>query len=560
MNKKFLLWLFINIIFINFARAIIPGSVDRSNITIGQSLTLTIDISKTNSDPDISILNKDFDVSGSSTSSQTSIVNGSVSSQKSFIVSISPKNAGKQVIPAIKVGNDTTAPIAINVTQQSISEQRAQKSQIFVDAKIINKTSYIGVPIVFSMKLYYSVNISNVNMSNIDIKGATIQPLGKSTGYSENIKGTDYRVLEQRFQITTNESGTITIPGIKITGATYENNNMDTSLFSMVRPRAFSVASMATNISIKPIPEGITADQWFPAKQVTISENQPNAATTLKLGQPITRTITIVATGVPDTSIPELHLVTPANVNAYPDKTVSNSTISDDDLLSTKVFKVAYIPTQAGTISFPETSVKWWDITSGILKTAVIPAKTYTILNENGKTITNITPATTNQNQPLVATNPITQVPRVSTLKDIWFYISIALAILWIITIIIAITLVRKKAVIVNDNNAVKEQLNNEKKAKELVVRACKDKNIAALNTALTKWATLHWQKKIYTVLDIKDLSTNNTLNKLIEEFNQTLYRGTNFEKFDALAHEIDMLGINKQTKNNEALKELYPQ
>ncbi|HLX53652.1 MAG TPA: BatD family protein, partial [Aquella sp.] len=386
MNKKILLsfWLFINFILVNNAIAVVSATVDRSTLGLGQSLTLTIDAGKSNSEPDLSSLNNNFDVLGTSTSSQTSIINGSVSSQKNYVISLSPKNTGKQNIPAIKVGNDTTAPISINVTKQSISEQAVQKSQIFIDAKALSKPSYIGVPFIYSMKLYYSVGLTNVSMSDINITGATIQPLGKSAQYSENLKGVNYQVLEQKFQITPNQSGNITIPPIKIKGATMDND-IENSFFSMSRPKPFSIASKATIISIKPIPVGITQDQWFPAKQVTVSENQPNTSTTIKLGQPITRTITVAAIGVPDTSIPNLNLITPPNVNAYPDKTVANTSSNGNDLLATKVFKVAYIPTQAGTITFPETSIKWWDITSGTLKTAVIPAKTYTILNENGK-------------------------------------------------------------------------------------------------------------------------------------------------------------------------------
>jgi hypothetical protein len=559
MNKKILFGfcLFINFILVNYALAVVTASVDRTSLGIGQSLTLTIDVSKSNSDPDLSSLSSNFDVLGASTNSQTSIVNGNVSSQKNYIVSLSPKNTGKQNIPAIKVGKDVTAPISIDVTQQSISELALQKSQIFIDTKAISKPSYIGVPFVYSMKLYYSVGLTNVSMSDINITGATIQQLGKNTQYSENLKGVNYQVLEQKFQITPNQSGNITIPPIRIRGATLDNS-MENSFFSMSRPKPFSIASKGTTIVVKPIPVGITQDAWFPAKQVTVSENQPNTSTTIKLGQPITRTITVAAIGIPYTSIPDINLVTPNNVNAYPDKTVSNDSFSGNELLATKVFKVAYIPTQAGTITFPETSVKWWDITSGSLKTALIPAKTYTILNENGKAMDASTP-TANQNQPLAAAKAITPLSGTPGQKNIWFYISIALAVFWLITVLIVVIMFKKKSVIVNDNSAEVNKLNNEKKAVNMVDKACKNKDVAALNTALIQWASLHFEKKIYTVLDIKDLSTNVVLNSLLDEFNQTLYRGSSFEKFDALAHEIDMFLINKHAENNGELKELYP-
>jgi hypothetical protein len=567
MNKKFLHslgLLVISLTLINFANAVIPASVDRSTPGIGQSFTLTIDARTANSDPDLSPLNANFEVLGTSTSSQTSIVNGNVSSQKSFIINLSPKNPGKQVIPAITVGNDKTAPIAIEVAKPNAREQAIQRSQIFVDTKVIGKPSYIGIPFVYTMKLYFSVNMSNVNMADVNITGATIKPLEKSTQYSENIQGVNYRVLEQKFQVTPNQSGNITIPPIKISGSTM-TEDMGDSFFAIPRPKPFNVASKAVAIAIKPLPNGVTQDEWFPAKQVMVSENQPNTSNTIKLGQPITRTITISAIGVPDTSIPNLNLVTPPNVNAYPDKTIANTSASSNDLLATKVFKVAYIPTQAGSITFPETIVKWWDINSGAQKTATIPAKTYTVLNENGKAIAD-TPAPPNTNN----TSANAQVSNTSTqaamqpqtlLKqaNMWFYIAIIIALLWVITILICIILFRKRPSAVTTKTVETDKLNNEKKAKDLVISACQDMNVTALNTALIGWATLHFGKKIYTVLDIKDISGNTILNKLIEEFNQTLYRGSSFDKFDTLAHEIDMLAINKQANSSEGLKELYP-
>ncbi len=566
MNKKFLHslgLLLISLALINFAHATIPASVDRSTPGIGQSFTLTIDASKANSDPDLNPLNANFEVLGTSTSSQTSIVNGNVSSQKSFIINLAPKNPGKQFIPAITVGNDKTAPIAIEVTKPTAREQAIQKSQIFVDTKVIGKPSYIGIPFVYTMKLYFSVNISNVNMADINISGATIKPLEKSTQYSENIQGVNYRVLEQKFQVTPNQSGNITIPPIKINGSTM-SDDMGDSFFAISRPKPFSVSSKAVAIVIKPLPTGVTQDEWFPAKQVMVSENQPNTSNTIKLGQPITRTVTVSAIGVPDTSIPNLNLVTPPNVNAYPDKTISNTSTSGNDLLATKVFKVAYIPTQAGTINFPETVVKWWDIGSGQPKTAIIPAKTYTILNENGKAVAS-TPAqpgtnNTSTSTPAAASTQTPTVPQtISEQKNIWFYIAIIIALLWVITILISVILFRRKPATVIPKTTETDKISNEKKAKNLVISACKDRNIAALNSALISWATLHFERKIYTVLDIKDISGNVTLNKLIEEFNQTLYKGSSFDKFEAMAHEIDMFAINKKGSSSKGLNELYP-
>ncbi|MDE5041616.1 BatD family protein, partial [Francisella tularensis subsp. holarctica] len=61
--------------------------------------------------PDLDVLDKDFTVYNTSTSSITTIVNGQQSSQFEMIVSLMPNKTGKLTIPAIKIGNQTTKPI-----------------------------------------------------------------------------------------------------------------------------------------------------------------------------------------------------------------------------------------------------------------------------------------------------------------------------------------------------------------------------------------------------------------------------------------------------------------
>lgn len=556
MNKKFLI---LCGLITGFAFATVPASIDRSNITLGQSFNLTIDLSNVSGNPDLEALKNTFDVGGVRNFNSVNMTNSQLSSQKSLVVSLSPKNIGQQTIPAIKVGNDATAPISIDVLKPSNSEIAKQNSQIFVLTKVNSQTSYIGVPIILDIKFYYSVQVGNVSLSNIDIKGATIQQLDKGTQYTETRKGIEYNVLEQRLQVTPTTAGNITIPSIKINGITA---NDDMAGFGIPEPKQFNVSSPAINLTVKPIPNGVDKLLWFPAKKVNVSESSSIGDTQVKLGQPISRTIIVEALGVPYTSIPDFKLPAPIDVNSYPDKTITNNSFNAQDLVSTKIFKVVYIPTKAGTLEFPEMSIKWWDITSNSLKTIVIPGKTYTVLNENGSVVANAS-ANTIQQPALspIPTNTQTKntVPNLYN-KNIWFYLSIVFFVLWLVTLVASIILYRKKSINTSNKKMVaNEQQISIKKAYALVNNACKNRDVQGLNSALVSWASQYFQKKIYTVLDIKDLSNNETLNSLLEKFNQTLYRGSKFVNFDDLNHEISILANEKQQNSNDSLKELYP-
>lgn len=552
MNKKILLTLAL-IMLLNFAEATVSASVDRTSLQIGQSLTLTINTTNANGDPDLNSLKTNFEVYGTSTSSQMSIVNGQTSSQKALTVSLMPKNPGKQLIPAIKVGNDMTAPIQINVIPQSANDKHLENSQIFLEANINNKSTYVDVPVLYSIKLYYSVQLSNLSMAPLDIKNAQIKPLGKATQYQANLHGQTYQVVEQQFLITPSSAGEINIPPAQIRGSQLDNNGQSGNFFGMVASKPLSVKSKSLSLHVNAIPNNISISDWFPAKNVNIHEDWSVNTTSLKIGDPITRTITIEASGVPDTSIPDISIPAPKGLNAYPDKTISNNSVGNDtNLLSSKVFKIAYIPTESGSVIFPEVNVKWWDITSDSLKTVSIPAKNYTIINSGNKVAV-----------PHIASTTSSKATLSVKTGNKWYYISIALAILWLISMFGGILLFKKRKQVSRvtkiDNKAITKAI-SEKNALANIYKACANRDLQALNLNLIEWAKCHFKHAIYTVSDISDIVDSPELRALINKLNLALYRGDVFDDFANLKQEIEKLIKTKDVNNNDnALKELYP-
>ncbi|MDE4951378.1 BatD family protein, partial [Francisella tularensis] len=73
--------------------------------------------------PDLDVLDKDLTVYNTSTSSKTTIVNGQQSSQIEMIVTLMPNKTGKLTIPAIKIVNQTTKPINIEVDKELSNEE-----------------------------------------------------------------------------------------------------------------------------------------------------------------------------------------------------------------------------------------------------------------------------------------------------------------------------------------------------------------------------------------------------------------------------------------------------
>lgn len=547
--------------------AVVPASVDRTEVTLGQSFTLTINMPSSSDNPNLDILKNNFDLFGTSSSSQTSIINGKISSQNTLTVNLVPKNAGKQIIPAIKVGNDTTAPITINVVAGDNKQLASVKNNdISIDATTEQKLTYVGVPFLYKVKLYFRVTLNNVNMEPIVINGAQIQPQGKSSQYQAKIGANNYQVVEQQFLVTPTRAGNITIPAAKISGNTVTNGGDPFMMMGGGKP--FMVTSKPLTMSVKDIPKTIRPNEWFPAKQLNISDSWSINSDQINVGDPLTHTITLEALGVPATAIPELSFTTPSGVNAYPDKSQSSTGQNAGDLVGTKTFKTAYIATKTGEVVFPEVKIKWWDITSDSLKEATIPAKTFKVVGDANNVTSNkinASDASANHDDSMRET----QIKN-GSVNTFWQYLAIIFAGLWALTILITfklwLMLKRKPHEIYLSNgggslnDTAQQTTTCSDYSNPSLKQACQDKNINALSSALLVWATKYSTKKLYTVTDIKTVMNDSELHDLIDKLSAAIYNGQDFSDFaivEMLIHKIDT--FQAKNKTPEKLQTFYP-
>ncbi len=562
MNKKILFSSLLLLIAGNVF-ATVSASVDRSQVTLGQSFTLTINLPDSNDSPNLDVLKSNFEIYGTSTSSQTNIINGKVNSQNTLTVNLIPKNPGKQLIPAIKVGNDATAPISIEVSEGDSNNKAAdaKDSAVYLEASVGKQSLYVGVPFLYTVKLYFNVSLSNLSMEPLNIDGAQIEAQGKPIQYQSNESGKTYQVVEQRFMVTPNKSGKLTIPPAKIRGAIADNDS--NSFLPMMANKPFMANSKPVSLEVKAVPTNIAINQWFPAKNVKATDSWSISSDSLKVGEPLTHTISLEALGVPATSIPELEINNPAGVNAYPDKAQSSTNSNNGELTGSKTFKIAYIPTKAGTLSFPAITIKWWDISADTLKTITIPAKTYTVTADVN------TPASQslNASQTTSANNMGNSEKTVTKIKPenpLWRYLTFLFAGLWLITLGFMLRISRRRKIISpqipNDNTDMADFTISNPTSDIALKEACNSKNISATCKALINWAQAFSDKKIYTINDINSVIYDENLANLIQKLNSATYNDEKFDNFDNILELVKSIEAKlKKPAKKKILGELYP-
>lgn len=154
----------------------LQAQVDRTTLSTDESLVLTVTVSASMLQAPAPMLPdlEGFNVTGNSTSSQMSIINGNVKSQIVYTYRLQPYEAGDLVIDPINVTLDgethSTQPIAIHVTQgvgappaasarPADSEPVATTAELagqylYVEAEIDNPMPYLGQQVIYKFRLY----------------------------------------------------------------------------------------------------------------------------------------------------------------------------------------------------------------------------------------------------------------------------------------------------------------------------------------------------------------------------------------------------------------------
>ncbi len=387
------------------------ATLDRATAQVGQALTLNIesDGAQAGASPDVTPLRKDFDVLGTSTSSETSIVNGSRSDRTRWLVRLQPRHAGSIDIPPISVGNERTAALTLDVTPASPQAANQASRQVFVEAEAAGgKSVYVQQQIPYTVRVYYDATVQTGDLAAPDPADAIVEQLGVEKHYTEMRNGRQYNVVERRYAIAPEKSGTLHIPPASFHGtallAQDRNGNGDQGDDLMSRllrdtpfandpffkdsfgagislgesPQPVAASGPALTLDVQPRPPGANGN-WLPAEQISLHDSWADATPQFKVGEPATRTITIQTQGLAAAQIPQLSLAQPGNARLYPE-TVDNQSRTDGKTISgTSKQSVTYIPTAPGALEVPPVELAWWNTRSNAQSRAVLPARTFKI-------------------------------------------------------------------------------------------------------------------------------------------------------------------------------------
>jgi len=389
----------------------VRASLDRNTISATDTVTLTIesDSQQSNLQPDLSPLKKDFEVLGTSTSTQVSIFNGQRTDKNLWQVQLQPRHSGRLRIPPLTLGGQQTAPVVLNVSKEPQQTTAEIRQHVFIETEIksTSKHIYVQQQIPYTVRLYYDESLQQGELDAPKPKDAVVEQLGKDKRYSDFRNGRQYNVIERHYVISPEKSGALQIPPASFHGRIalprqsepsrganslmeqfFNNSSFANDPFfrgGMLPGHAFggspfnnpgksiTVHSRAFNLKIKPRP--LTAsNNWLPAEKVSLTDSWSKNPPQFKVGEPVTRTITIRTQGLAGSQIPKLAVAAPPHTRLYPETPKQESRTDGNTIYGTRTQTLTYIANASGTLKVPAVTLKWWDTRHNRAASTTLPA------------------------------------------------------------------------------------------------------------------------------------------------------------------------------------------
>ena len=350
-----------------------------------ESVTLTVtDQSRDPSDPDFSSLENDFEISHVSTNSMVNIVNGRVDSSKKWQLELMPKRTGTIDIAPIAVGSYRTNGLRLLVNAISARERDYISKTALFETIVTPQQQYPQAAIYVTRRMLYTSQARIPSMpqdKQLDIADATVLPLGSRETLREVRNGIEYYVMQWRYVVFAEKSGTLRIPGESARVAIYGNQ---------FRPQIRPIVAPEKSITILPIPEAYPRNEpWFPASKVELTQLfDPSNTATLNLGDALTRTINVRARDSYQSALLPLELGSIEDLRVYPEQASVDSVLDGDRVWGTQSRAFNLIPVDPGSVAIPEFRLTWWDTEAREVKVATLPSATFNVPDPRGSQFT----------------------------------------------------------------------------------------------------------------------------------------------------------------------------
>lgn len=502
-----------------FALTNVTASVDSNPVMSNESIVLTViaDDSVDRDALDTSPLLTNFIVARTEVSSQTSIVNLSMSKTTQWQIVLMPRSTGNLTIPSLTIDGHQSQPINIKVIEQGSTES-TQQQDIFISTELSSNDIYVQQLVTLTIKLHIGVQLQRGSLSEPTLEGAVIEQVGKDIENDGIVNGKRYRIIERTYAITPEQSGEFTLVTPMFSGDVMVQSQRRSGFLSFGETKPVNVLGEKLSLNVRPIPDSFPVNAnnpWLPSELLTLHQEWQPEPIEFKVGEPITRTILLTAEGLGKAQLPNIVMDAPAGLKIYPDQAELHSSVPNKRLISQKRQNFALVASQAGDYILPKITIAWWNTVTNKYQQAILPEQTITIkANPDAPKplITNAAQPRLTQANDINTTQlaPISQpiIERTNNLQWLFLALWLLTCIAWALHIIMI-----KRSISTKSKTKATKKINDHYLA---LMAACKQNNAEKALNLILPW------------LNNSSLKTNNneiaTLSEAIQELNNEAF------------------------------------
>lgn len=406
--------------------------LDRTAIRAGESVTLNIESDQLGSAPEYALLQKDFDLSGQTSTRQMQMDNGAVSAKALFGVVLTPRRSGALEIPALRVGREQTRPLQLQVAADSApASQRQGDERAFIETDIDDLQPYVQQSVGVVVRLYYATQLASGELVLDAPPSASLQRVGEDRTLVREVNGRRYNVVERRFLLVPDRSGPLQLPGARFNGRGV--GGLFDDFFGRGDGR-LSARAPAQTLQVRAQPAG-APQPWLPLQDLRLRYTAaPQAA---RVGEAVTIEVEATATGATRAQFPELpvpSLGDAAQVFAEPAQYDETFAGGSPQLRMTRRYSI--VPQQAGTLSLKGISIPWWDVAGSRARTTSLPDLALDVAAGQPALVAPPVFDTANQPSSPPANGDALAVARGGAAPWLWRALAAGFALLWLLTLV----------------------------------------------------------------------------------------------------------------------------
>ncbi|MGQ0699532.1 MAG: BatD family protein [Panacagrimonas sp.] len=559
--------------------AAVTATLDTDQVNIGGTVRLTLENDgKSGGKPDLAPLQQDFDVLGTSTSTNLSFVNGELSKKAQLNLVLSPKRAGRIEIPSLEWNGQRSSPLGLTVSEARAgsrggSTAAAGSDPVFLTSALDDPQPYVQGASILTVRLHTDQALSNASLELAAVDDVLVQQLGKDEQTTETLDGRRYDVVERKYLLLPQRSGAFSLEG-PVLNAQVADRAMGAfgghpfaGMFNTTRP--LRLRGEPITLDVRPRPAEATGRDWLPARSVALEETWHPEDAQVRAGEPLTRHLRLRVEGLTAAALPDLSTLMslPDRIKAYPDQPRLETGEQQDKLVASRDQDIALIATKPGRYILPALRLSWWDTVAEVQREVELPTRTLEVLPAAGAAndavaLPDSAPAITMPHAGEIASSaPEANDIQRETAPLPWPWISLALGLLWVATLA-AWWLRRPASKPVERSSSHADGANQTRASASLKAfrQACKKNEAPSARLHLLAWARDIWPGRPPTGLDaLARKFEDPALSALLLKLDRACYAGGDWQG-EALSRAFTAAPMtNQKSQAPSALADLYP-